>query len=194
MSRTTVFYDGSCPLCTREIGSCRRKDVDRALSFVDVRDPCAALPEGLDRAWLMARFHAMTPDGRLLSGAGGFVAIWERLAGWRVLARLARLAGAVPALEGLYRVFLRLRLLVVRMFRAADRVARRGGYRAAGAPAPRGMAAAPRGAGTAENDQDTLTGPNRTSPAPGARARAITSRPEGAAACGGCGKMMRRVP
>ena len=62
-----------------------------------------------ERAALMARFHVQQADGSRLSGAAAFVAMWARLPGWRWLARLAQLPGAMPVLELAYRGFLRVR-------------------------------------------------------------------------------------
>lgn len=117
MSKTTVFHDGSCPLCAPEIDHYRRRDRRGALEFVDVSAPSERLPEGVDRAALMARFHALTPDGRLRSGARAFVTVWAQLPGWRFLARVAGLPGALALLEGLYRLFLPVRPLLARVVR-----------------------------------------------------------------------------
>ena len=54
-------------------------------------------------------------DGRLLSGARAFVAIWETLPAWRRLAVLARLPGIISLLEGGYRLFLPVRPLMSRI-------------------------------------------------------------------------------
>lgn len=35
-SRTTLYFDGECPLCRAEIAHYRRRDKDRTLCFVDV--------------------------------------------------------------------------------------------------------------------------------------------------------------
>ena len=67
-----VWHDGQCPLCQREIALMRRLDRRGAITFVDAH---TASDEGcpIDRADLLARFHAME-HGQLLSGAAAFAA------------------------------------------------------------------------------------------------------------------------
>ncbi len=109
----TVLYDGGCPLCRREIahvqGLAQRRP-DSALCFVDIspggQDACVF---AADRDTLLARFHVQRADGSRLDGAAAFVAMWERLPGWRWLAWLARLPGMLTVLEWSYRGFLRVR-------------------------------------------------------------------------------------
>ncbi|MBT8408683.1 MAG: DUF393 domain-containing protein [Alphaproteobacteria bacterium] len=111
----TVYFDGSCPLCTAEIGHYKTREGAERLAFVDVSakgaDPGADLPA--EEA--MKRFHVRAADGTLLSGARAFVAIWQVLPGWRGLARFARLPGVVPALETGYRLFLPVRPYLSRL-------------------------------------------------------------------------------
>jgi hypothetical protein len=54
---------------------------------------------------LLARFHVQRPDGQLLSGAQAFLALWTALPGWRWLARIGRVPGAVWLMERLYVFF-----------------------------------------------------------------------------------------
>lgn len=118
----TVLYDGGCPLCRREITHVQRlaaKSPDSALCFVDVSDRHSALTAD-QRAALLARFHVKRADGLVLDGAAAFVAMWERLPGWRLLARLARVPGALTALEWAYRGFLRLRPRLQALARKAE--------------------------------------------------------------------------
>lgn len=108
----TVLYDGACPLCQREIAHVRglTERHQCALRFVDISPGAEAAGVSNDeRDALMARFHVQRPDGTRLSGAAAFVAMWARLPGWRWLARLAQLPGAMPLLELAYRGFLRVR-------------------------------------------------------------------------------------
>ena len=127
----TVLYDGACPLCRREIGVYRGLQPlrsDSPVCFADVNDPAVPLPGGTTREQLLARFHVRGYDGRLLSGAQAFLALWAALPGWRWLALLGRLPGAAWAMERLYRFFVRWRPTLQRWASRLERssVARRG--------------------------------------------------------------------
>lgn len=121
-SPSTVYFDGSCPLCRAEIGYYRRTDQDGALCFVDVSEPGAPIPDGLAQQHAMERFHVQAGDGRLLSGAAAFVEVWSRLPRWRWAARAASLPGALAVLEFGYRMFLPVRPRISRLFGRAVRL------------------------------------------------------------------------
>ena len=106
---TTVLYDGSCPLCSREIRMYQQLQARSSLQWVDVSKPDQTLPAGVTQHALMARFHVMTAQGQLLDGARAFVHMWRQLPGWRWLAWLASIPGVVMLMEGMYRAFLWIR-------------------------------------------------------------------------------------
>ena len=86
--RPTVFFDGSCPLCSREIRHYRRLPGAEAIRWVDAsRDPTSLAAAGLDRETAMRRLHARDGDGEWLIGVDAFLAIWRRLPRYRWLAR-----------------------------------------------------------------------------------------------------------
>jgi predicted DCC family thiol-disulfide oxidoreductase YuxK len=112
----TVLYDGGCPVCRREIGMYRRLQPlrpDLPVCFADVSDAAfplpSALPPGTTREQLLARFHVRGRDGRVLSGAQAFLALWSALPGWRWLALAGRAPGAAWVMERFYLFFLRWR-------------------------------------------------------------------------------------
>ena len=109
LSKSTVYFDGSCPLCRAEIGYYQRKDQDRSLCFVDISETGAVPPNGITQERAMKRFHVRASDGRVFSGAAAFVEVWTRLPGWRWAARGASLPGALIVLELGYRIFLPIR-------------------------------------------------------------------------------------
>ncbi len=110
----TVWFDGACPLCTREIKLMRRLDRAQRIDFVDVGDPATACP--IDRSTLLARFHA-NENGQMLSGAAAFAAMWRAIPMLRPIGLAARNPLVLRALEASYVVFLRIRPFLQRLFR-----------------------------------------------------------------------------
>lgn len=106
----TVYYDGACPLCSREIAFYRRRDAEGRVRWHDLRrEPVDPVRDGIGQEAALARFHLRRADGTLLSGAAAFVALWSEIPGFRTLAALARLPGMAWVLERGYLLFLRLR-------------------------------------------------------------------------------------
>lgn len=106
MEKLTVWFDGGCPLCRREIGLMRRLDRRGAIAFVDVSTGESACP--VDRDALLARFHARE-NGVMLSGAAAFAAMWRAIPLLRPIGLAARNRTVLGALEWLYRRFLVIR-------------------------------------------------------------------------------------
>jgi predicted DCC family thiol-disulfide oxidoreductase YuxK len=106
MTQVTVWYDGACPLCLREIALMRRLDKGHAIEFIDVAQPDSVCP--LDRQELLLRFHAKE-NGILLSGAAAFAAMWRAIPFLRPLGLMAKNKWVLVALEWLYLRFLRIR-------------------------------------------------------------------------------------
>lgn len=113
---TTIYYDGSCPLCANEIRHYRDQDSEQELAFVDVSDKGVLLPADLSRQQAMARFHVMSSNGNLVDGARAFAEVWARLPKWRWAARAAALPGAMRVLEAGYSASLVIRPAISRLF------------------------------------------------------------------------------
>lgn len=106
MKQLTVWYDGACPLCRREIALMRALDRKGAIHFVDAAQDDVSCP--VDRADLLERFHA-SEDGVILSGAAAFAAMWRAVPLLRPLGHAARWPWVLALLECGYRGFLRVR-------------------------------------------------------------------------------------
>jgi len=115
-SELTIYYDGSCPLCRREIALYRRLPAARRLHWQDVSQG-EGLGEGLSCEMAMRRFHVRDNHGRLFSGGAAFARLWRALPGWRVAGWLFALPPLSWLLEGTYRVFLRGRPSLQRLVR-----------------------------------------------------------------------------
>lgn len=106
----TVYYDGACPLCVREIGFYRRQRGGEDIDWVDVSTGPAALScDDLTCEVALKRFHARRADGSLVDGAAAFGAMWLELPAWRVLGRIVTAPGLRLVFDGAYRLFLVLR-------------------------------------------------------------------------------------
>lgn len=86
----TVYYDGACPICRREISLMRRLDRRGRLLLIDFAPPTFCEPEcGLSCEQLSAVIHARWGDGRVIQGVEVFRAMWTAVGlGW--LARVSR--------------------------------------------------------------------------------------------------------
>ena len=110
----TVWFDGACPLCLREMALMRRLDRRGAIQFVDLTGAPLSCPR--DQQTMLARLHVR--EGQtVLSGAAAFAALWRAIPLLRPLGELARLPGVLPLLELTYRAFLRIRPLLQRLLR-----------------------------------------------------------------------------
>lgn len=116
MSNLIIWHDGGFPLCRRETALMRRLDRRGAIWFVDVTttQEAACL---IDRAQLLARFHA-SENGKLLSGAAAFAAIWGAIPVLRPLGLVARIRIVLAVTKLFYRAFLRVRRRLHRLVAA----------------------------------------------------------------------------
>ncbi len=92
MNKPRVYFDGLCPLCSREIDTYRRSKGSAQLEFVDITDPkFSAEAEGLDTRAVNKHLHVRRADGSLAIGVDAFAEIWHTLPNYRWLSRLIRI-------------------------------------------------------------------------------------------------------
>ena len=86
----TVYFDGACPVCSREIAMYRGQPGAQHCQWVDAATcPDEAFGPDLSREQALARFHVRAPDGRLIDGMRGFAALWRTLPRTAWLGRVA---------------------------------------------------------------------------------------------------------
>ena len=106
----TVFFDGACPICDREIALMRRLNRRERLVFCDFSrpdyDPTSI---NISPAELGRIIHARWGDGTVITGVDVFRAMWEAV-GLGFLARLTRLSLVEPLVVKAYAWFARNRL------------------------------------------------------------------------------------
>jgi predicted DCC family thiol-disulfide oxidoreductase YuxK len=100
-----LFFDGQCPLCTREIDLMRRLDRRGRVLFTDIAaHDFDAARIGKTQDELMARIHARLPDGTFAEGVEAFRLTYAA-AGLGPLVALTRLPGVSHVLDAGYRWF-----------------------------------------------------------------------------------------
>ena len=106
----TVFFDGACPICDREIALMRRLDRRGRLKFSDFSQPdFVPTSINISPAELGRIIHARWGDGTIITGVDVFRAMWEAV-GLGFLARLSRLSLVEPLVVRAYAWFARNRL------------------------------------------------------------------------------------
>ncbi len=117
----TVFHDGSCPLCQREIALAKSLTGGVGVAFRDVSGLAGGdVAPGLSARAAMQRFHVQRADGTLLSGAAAFLEMWGASPRLRFAKKIQNSPRAVAALDRLYGAFLLARPRLSRGLRRYD--------------------------------------------------------------------------
>merc|ERR1719189_2026989 len=91
----TVFYDGKCGLCSREINHYKKIAPNGIFDWQDVTEvsPKRLKSEGLTLADGLRLLHAKDKNGDLKIGVDAFILIWSQLNRWHILAKIISLPG-----------------------------------------------------------------------------------------------------
>lgn len=88
----TVFYDGKCGLCSKEINHYRKIAPEGVFVWQDITESAEDLQrEGISLSEGLKLLHARESNGQMHLGVDAFILIWRQLKGWRVLAFLVGL-------------------------------------------------------------------------------------------------------
>ena len=106
----TVFFDGSCPICSKEINFYKMRAGADKLSWVDVSDEEIPIPiQTRSREELMARFHVLSSSGELVSGGAAFAELWASLPAFKIFGKIFKLPILRYLIDVGYDIFLTLR-------------------------------------------------------------------------------------
>ena len=114
-----VFFDGLCPLCTREINHYRRLDARNKIEWRNLHNESSRLSNyGLTHTQAMrelqAVIHASPGRFRVVSGVDAFLEIWQRIERYRWLARIVGARPVKLIVNPLYYAFAKYRHLLRR--------------------------------------------------------------------------------
>lgn len=102
----SVFYDGKCGVCRREMAHYRKVAPAGIFEWVDImQEPRPALPSGLSLPLALQVLHVQDARGALHSGLDAFFVIWNSLPRYRWLYRLLRLPGVYFLARKVYELF-----------------------------------------------------------------------------------------
>ena len=88
----TVYYDGKCGLCRREIEYYKRVAPAGRFDWLDIAtDPAGLTDLDVSQADALRRLHARDSFGNIYVGVAAFIAIWHGLNYWRYLAMMINL-------------------------------------------------------------------------------------------------------
>ncbi len=108
--KVEVFFDGDCPLCTKEIRLLRTMDRKRRIRFTDIATPTFdPASMGMTMDDFMERIHGRKRDGTWIEGVEVFRHLYDAV-GLGPIVRLTRLPGVSQGLDLAYEKFAKNRL------------------------------------------------------------------------------------
>jgi len=106
----TVYFDGECPICRREIDLMKKINRKNHLQFIDFSNASyQSADQDLNQCDLARVIHARWSDGTIITGVEVFREMWEAI-GLGFLARFSRLSGINTLLVKAYAWFAKNRL------------------------------------------------------------------------------------
>ena len=104
----TVFFDGKCGLCSREIRHYQKVAPFGRFNWKDIAsDPEPLKAIGVWQETALKRLHAQSADGAVHVGVDAFLVIWAALPRWKILSRIIGPRGCYRGAARLYNWFAR---------------------------------------------------------------------------------------
>lgn len=102
----TVFYDGKCSLCAREIKHYRKIAPTDIFDWQDITECSDFLKkEGISLSTGLRLLHAKDEANKMHIGADAFILIWKQLRWWNILAIFVGLPIIRQIANMIYRLF-----------------------------------------------------------------------------------------
>jgi ubiquinone biosynthesis monooxygenase Coq7 len=110
--RCTVYFDGACPLCSKEIATYQQWRGAESIVWIDASAcPEYELGSELKRDAALARLHVRNAAGELEQGAAAFIELWKHFPAMAWLTACLSQPVTIKLLDALYRLFLKIRPL-----------------------------------------------------------------------------------
>lgn len=104
--KITVYYDGLCHLCSREINHYKTMSGSEKIQFVDITSALfSAKKEGLNPQAIHKIIHVRDQSGNIKLGVDAFICIWQQLPALSIAAKLAEIKLIKFFLRFFYAIF-----------------------------------------------------------------------------------------
>ena len=101
--KVTVYYDGVCPLCVKEVARWRNAPFLCSVEWFDITGQDEELiRRGIDPNKALVELHSQTDDGVIRTSIDSYVLLLSQLPRWRWLGRLMNLPVLKPLLKWSY--------------------------------------------------------------------------------------------
>jgi len=115
--RIEVFFDGACPICSREMAMVRKLDRSQTIHCVDIASgDFDAIKEGLDVDAVSRHIHGRLGDGSIVTGVEVFRQVYGLL-GFRRWVDWSRRPWVAKVLDDAYAIFAKYRQKISQPFR-----------------------------------------------------------------------------
>ena len=122
----TVYYDGGCPMCTREVGMYQSLKGAEFIEWVNLSTlPDGEVAHGVTKKDALARLHVIDHKGNVHVGGAAFAALWCMLPKFRILGALCTRWPFRVVLHHLYTFFLVFRPVLQAISHASSKFVKR---------------------------------------------------------------------
>ena len=102
----TVFYDGKCGLCRREIEHYKHIAPEGIFIWQDITSDASTLESlGIVYADGLKLLHAQDAQGKIHIGVDSFLLIWQQIPRWGILAKIVAAPLILPLVNIIYHRF-----------------------------------------------------------------------------------------
>ena len=102
----TVYYDGSCPICQKEICHYKKISTTQNIIWHDISKDTDCLKNiGISQVEALKWLYSKDQNGAVLRGLDSFILIWRQLERWRILSYLVSCPGIKQVLQAAYYLF-----------------------------------------------------------------------------------------
>lgn len=106
----TVFYDGKCGLCSKEIAYYKTIAPSEKFTWCDITlDSRPLTRKGVSFRNGLMFFHVEDENGTMHTALDAFIIVWQELRSWRYLAKIVSLPVLKPLMNRCYKIFAKYR-------------------------------------------------------------------------------------